>query len=387
MAATIGRPKLTRLLLGVALAITPIYAGSSGGMQPAHIFILLAALWSLRDFLPRRRQEFFLLAYFVYAWFREGFYAINNSTADGLLPVLHIAFAYIVYRLYQVVFQRYEFLRYGSPWISASTIIALSGVLLLGGGAVTGSDIERAIGTFNNANQLGYFGVLSASLVLLFWAERGIGTRLALFLILLCGYLSFLSLSKSAMGSVLLVFLSILGMQARRRTKFIALAAIGVVIIWQIISALGLVPDIYVGDFAAYRRVQGALTESDTSFAVRGYSVLSGASWNDVMFGLGWDGVAGLRAGYEVHSTFMAPIAAYGLVGGGLFLAFLITLNIRFAVRKGIFMYVGVLLPSMLYGVAHNGGRTPLFWMLAGAAAYVIDKSWKNEIAYAGGNS
>lgn len=386
MSPTIERPRLIRILLGVALALTPIYAGSSGGVQPAHLFILLAALWSLHDLLPRKRQEFLLLAYFVYAWFREGFYAITNSTVDGLLPVLHIAFAYIVYCLYRTVFQRHEFLRYGSPWICAATIIALIGVLLLGGGAITGVDIERAIGTFNNANQLGYFGVLIASLALFFWAERAIGTRTALFLVLLCGYLSFLSLSKSAMASVLLVFLALLGMQARRRTKFIAIAAIGLIVIWQLISALGLMPDLYGSDFAAYRRVQGALMESDTSFAVRGYTVLSGASWSDVIFGLGWDGVARLRSGYEVHSTFMAPIAAYGLIGGGLFLAFLIALNIRFAIRRGLFMYIGVLLPSMLYGVAHNGGRTPLFWMLVGAAAYMVDKGSRSRPSHVGGN-
>src|SRR3546814_6767658 len=86
-------------------------------------------------------------------------------------------------------------------WCIAAVFVAAAGVLILGTGGLEAQSAERAIGTFNNPNQLGYFGVLLASIAILLSQRGALEHKYAFVLILICIYLCVVSLSKSAMRS------------------------------------------------------------------------------------------------------------------------------------------------------------------------------------------
>lgn len=377
----ISKSKALMFLLGMGVFLAPWYAWSSGGMQPGHLVLAIAIVIALARLLPSTFPEILLACYLVYAAVRESFQVLHSGETAGLLPVLHIFFGYCLYVLTRRVLESHDSFRPMGWWLLGSITFALVAVLVLGTGSV-GVDAERAVGTFNNPNQLGYFGVLTASAMLILWVRNGIAQKWLLVALAACIYLCVLSLSKSAMASIALVPLAYVGIASRRSAHGVFAWAICALVLLYLLAEIGVMGSFYISDFAAYNRFINAAQENDSSLAVRGYTVLADASWWQVLFGLSSQTVADLRGGYEVHSTYMAPIASYGLIGGGFFLAFLLIFNYRFIIRFGIFPYLGVVMPMMLYGVAHNGGRTPFFWIFVGIATAACSR-WAGALPHA----
>lgn len=364
-----SRRGVVAFFFGFGVALSPVYLGESGGFQLAHIFLLAALVFGLRRIFPLTRIDVLLGCYLAYACVREGLAIIGGAAITTLLPVAQLAFGFCVFLLARASFSDAPALRPLVKWCFVGTAVAVVGVLVLGSSGLEAEGAARAIGTFNNPNQLGYFGVLMGSIAILL-SQRGVlSQKQAFLLILACTYLCVVSLSKSAMGSAVIIVLAYFAQSFSRRTLQFGFVVLVVLISLNIALEMGWLRFPALEDFAAYRRIIGAAKENDTSFAVRGYSILDNASWSDVIFGLSSAGVAALRGGYEVHSTYMAPIGAYGLVGGGLFILFLLYLSVSTIGRFGMLGFFGVLLPTLLYGVAHNGGRTALFWCLAGLVA------------------
>lgn len=375
---------LIKLALGLGVLLAPLYVWPSGGLQPGHLILALGIVVAFSKMRPVTMAESILALYLVYATIRESFEVIYSADIGGLLPALHIMFGYCIYVMTRKALELGRFSRALGWWLLVSTLFAVIGVLILGSGSLS-VEAERAVGTFNNPNQLGYFGVLASSIALVLWLQGGMAQKWMLAVLVLCIYLCVLSLSKSAMGSVVMVLLSYFGLVAHRRTRWFIVGCILVLVALYFLADLGVLSGIYVSDFAAYNRIINAAQESDSSLAVRGYTILSDASWWQVLFGLSSEVVADMRGGYEVHSTYMAPIASYGLVGGGIFLAFIAMFNYRFIVRFGLIAYLGVVVPMMLYGIAHNGGRTPLFWVYMGIVAALSSRRFTEAPLARGG--
>lgn len=354
-------------LLGLGVLLAPWYAWSSGGVQPGHIAVALGILFIASRIVPATLPEGLLALYLLYATIRESLQVLFSGEIAGLLPALHVLSGYCIYAFSRRVLEMDGSQRPFARWLMGSIVFAAVGVLVLGTGSlVVGS--ERAVGTFNNPNQLGYFGVLASSMVFILWMRGCMSQKWMLAAVVICIYLCILSLSKSAIASVALVPLAFFGVAFHRSTGGFFMWATLALVVLYILAEFGVLGNVYISDFAAYNRIVNAARESDSSLAVRGYTVLAEANWWEVLFGLSSQTVADLRGGYEVHSTYMAPVASYGLVGGGVFLAFLMNFNYRFFRRFGMFAYIGVVMPMMLYGIAHNGGRTPLFWIFLGLA-------------------
>lgn len=388
-ALKLSRSGILMFLLGAGVLLAPWYAWSSGGMQPGHFVVALAIMLALHRMSPSTYPETLLASYLIYAATRESLQVLATGEVASLLPVLHILFGYFLYVLTRRVLDSYGSLRPLGWWLVGSVGFALVGVFFLGTASVA-VGTERAVGTFNNPNQLGYFGVLIASAVFALWVRESMAQKWMLMVLVVCIYLCLLSLSKSAIASVALVPLAYLGMAFRRSSRGIFAWILFALIGLYIISEIGLLGRVYISDFAAYNRIVNTAQEGDSSLVVRGYTVLADAAWWQVLFGLSSQTVADLRGGYEVHSTYMAPVASYGLVGGGLFLLFLTVFNYRFLTRFGVFPYLGAVMPTMLYGIAHNGGRTPLFWIFLGIATALCSRrsivsasaSSRSEIAW-----
>ena len=79
----------------------------------------------------------------------------------------------------------------------------------------------------------------------------------------------------------------------------------------------------------------------------------------------------------EIHSTLGSLIFSYGLVGAGLALLALVA-----SIGRSLagFLYLG---PVMIYGLAHNGIRQPLLWVLLAVAVSFEFSSRAVKASYA----
>ncbi|MEZ5734213.1 MAG: hypothetical protein R3E09_00175 [Novosphingobium sp.] len=221
------------------------------------------------------------------------------------------------------------------------------------------------MGFFNNPNQLGYYSVIIVCIVTVFMLNRSINFLDFSVVYMACAGLAILSLSKAAIFSVLVVpIIFVAERMYDHRNNLSAIAGMGVaglILVGILGIDLGIID---ISDLVVYDRIIDMRSEQDTSLAVRGYSVFFEADVIEMIFGIG-SYESAVRHNYaEIHSTFMAPITYYGLVGGGLFLAFILQWVWR---AKRAFGWWGggmVCLPILLYGVTHDGGRASLLWVL-----------------------
>jgi hypothetical protein len=119
------------------------------------------------------------------------------------------------------------------------------------------------------------------------------------------------------------------------------------------------------GQLLFVERLQAIGSDSDDSFAARGYSVLieNARTAYDVLFGFGANGVKVLH-GNEVHSTYIAFFAVYGLVGGSLYLAFILSWLWELFRVVSFSRLIAIAGPPLFYGIAHNGTRFSIFYAM-----------------------
>jgi hypothetical protein len=240
--------------------------------------------------------------------------------------------------------------------IVLSVIVAGLGVMVYGYSISLNDYGSRAIGTFNNPNQLGYFSVLLLSFVLLFKSAKihlnklyQIAYQVLPFFAVL---LSIWSLSKAAIITVCLgvAYLA-------KKNLLIALSIIMLVGLF----ALNIVPIEHLNSLRFVNRLMSIGDQSDDSLEGRGYISFEELGLLRTFFGAG-EGFHSIRYGIEVHSTMYSLLVSYGMIGLGLFMLFYFGL-FRRALTNKIDLAVSMALP-MIYGLTHNGIRSTLFWLL-----------------------
>jgi hypothetical protein len=205
---------------------------------------------------------------------------------------------------------------------------------------------------FHNENQLGHFAVVSATLF--FVAGKRFPVRLGYRLAFYGGavYLAVLSVSKAALlGIGLLVVLAIL----ERPSRFLGA---GLVLGALLLGAAALPRDM-VPDAVASLEQRLSAEESDDTLEARGYDrILYHPEY--LFFGAGEGVYARFRSAQvsELHSSFGTILFSYGVVGVGLF-AYGLYLICRPDPKLAL-----SLLPPFAVGLAHNGMRFPLLWVL-----------------------
>lgn len=355
----INRPLPESILLFLGVALLPVYAFGSGGVQPAHaVLALFAGVVLIRNGIPMPYWAQFLFATCVYVLFVESFYAIKESSSSQLINVV-----YYFYNFFLCVSVFSFFRRGGGPPIAVGSIAAvflvLGSYLLISDG--TG---VRFTATFNNPNQLGYFSVC---LVSIFYLLYRIGSFNYLFAIALIGvayFLSILSLSKAAMVANFVVAIFVLK-PAFGGCRMTALWVVG------ILSVLGSLYWLYAsGDMSDYRfvgRLEGMVAENDSSLEARGYLAFLEGGFAQNLFGLGSAKAVEL-VGHEVHSTLGSIFTYYGLFGLLLFSGALVIWARTLWQGFGLIGLISLAGPVMLYGLTHNGTRFATFWILFGAS-------------------
>jgi len=248
----------------------------------------------------------------------------------------------------------------------------------------------RAIGTFNNPNQLGYWGLVVSCCWLIPKRDQKL-TPTDVLLLCGAGYLTAKSLSKAAMLSFTLALLMGIAIQRLTRSAklmFIALAFVG--------TSSVLLDPTPVDRFFSIKVVErvdhrlGTIGEQgDDSATGRGYDRI----WKypeHLIFGAGegatwrFSGSAIVRENHkEMHSTFGTVLFSYGIIGLFLFCALLLMVFRQVPMAFRLYS-----LPIWAYGVTHQGLRDTMLWVFLGTvfgvAHYARSASPEQTVVAAG---
>lgn len=338
----------------------PFYVLPSGLPQPsAWLLILmipsLISAWDGR--LSGRWQRPVLLSL---AWFCAyvliinlawsvilGTFTINLKEGFGLSPVFYIYNAILFFSIL-LLYRRYQ-LRF--LWVTSRAVLMSIVVQVLV--ALVLPTRMRAAAAFNEPNQLGYYALVSACILLLCQKRTKLSTLQVSLGLLACSYLALVSASKAALGSIGLLAIAIL--IGRLRTVLIAGLAFLVLI---------LTPNPF-SDAMERAEIRMATDQSLDFFEERGYDrILNHPEY--WVLGSGEGDYQRFKdttliGSHELHSSMGTLFFCYGIVGLTLFMVFMWMI-----MRRTHFHTWLVMGPAFAYGMTHQGLRFSLMWVLLG---------------------
>jgi hypothetical protein len=347
-------------MLFAGCAAFPLYLFPSGGLQIAHLLLLCAAMLALLNHRVRfSAPAALLLALAGVAFFREAIAILNGAPISSVIQAFFVIFNLATIVAVQTTFSNTgsaECYRWGIPLAGAIALAAL----LITGVQLAGEKIEqRAIGSFQNPNQLAYFSTILFSLTALLYTFDRLSGRMTIVLVAICTLLVSAAASKSGIVGILFGLTMLCMSNNVGRVVGVALVAL-VLGLWQ----TGILD---FEEFFFVQRLQDIGADRDDSLAARGYGVLLEGVRGpfSVWFGLGEIAVREANHGNEIHSTYVAYLGLYGLVGGLLYLAFLGSWVWSVFVSVPLVRFAAIVAPPLLFGIAHNGTRFSIFYVLA----------------------
>jgi hypothetical protein len=349
--------QIALILWGLVLLLTPFYVFPSGSPQPADFVLAVLIggsllLWGWQSYPNIIAATTWALSFFLLTIVVNLTFIVVRQDLTYLPAVLFMAFNAMtfVFALGVYAAQPLTFTKVTGNCVAGSLLLQAFLSLALGG-----VSRGRAHLFFNNPNQLGYFALTMATLLLV-CGRRVKLLRGSLSAGLGCGlYLAALSLSKAALlGYALLGMIEWLRLTNRAKTRWAiavtcvatAIALSGVMDRWLILSNVS-------------ARLQSVGVSSDDNLAARGYGrIVNFPQYLAFGSGEGEPSRWVLGQAKELHSSWGTILFAYGLLGLSLFLGFLASTAQTVGFRK--FVY---LIPLFFYGLTHQGLREPLFWV------------------------
>ena len=356
------------VLWGLWILLDPIYVFNSGLPQPGDLLILLLAplalaRWNGRLSLRSAGAVRALVWFVGYAiasailWsVLEGAWTIETKRGFAMAPIFYI-FDAIVFLVVLVMYERYQVrfvtLTVRLILISVCFQFVMTFIYSRGGSL-------RMYGLFNSSNQLGYFAILTASILLLAQRASRMSTVWILVGQLCAAYLALLSASRAALISAALL------MMAAVLDRLRAVLAIGLVAAFLIFVA---------------NPFESAIERSRTRIATdqhlglleeRGYDRMVDHP-EYLILGAGEGGYIRFKetsaiGSHELHSSAGTLVFCYGIVGTALFCVFLLRVMRGATMRR-----VLLLLPPAAYALSHQGLRFTMFWVLLALVVMLND--------------
>jgi len=364
-------------LWSLVVLLFPFYLFESGIPQPADWlgFALLPILlrdWNGRMPLPLIRPLKSLLIFMVYVlivnivWsFALFTFSINAKEGFLMAPTFYI-FNGMLFFTFLLMFQRYgEFLL----WLSVRLVLASVFLQMFMAFALRGA-LGRSTVMFNNPNQLGYYALLSACIILLGQKRLKLSTIQVTAGLAACSYLALLSASKAALASIGALGIALLISKFRT------------IVLVSLVFAVLIFTD---NPFSAAIEHAQQRIDADQKFGLledRGYDRIS-------EFPEYWALGAGEGAyrrfkdvsaigSHELHSSMATLFFCYGVVGVLLFAMFL------WGTMRGSGLRAWIIVgSSFAYGMTHQGLRFRLLWLLLGMVCSLRELATRDRIARA----
>lgn len=343
--------------------LKPFYFFKSGAPQIADfillvLFILTFVFKKLYLTIDNKRYIMLVVLFFMYTTIINGIWSI---LLGGEFSIFYSSIWYLynflaslcIIVMHKKIGNRiYKYIYYA---VVVSVIIQFALILIN-----INPGIYRRTNFFNNPNQLGYFGLLSLSII--FYLVNKIKLNLYLFYFVLAAsiILIIVSLSKAAIVSSLVMCICFIYFSKKNIKLFFVSLFLIILLLIVLIFNLGLIveTDLFktVGE-----RIYTIGQQNDDSLAGRGYDRI----WNYpryLLFGAGEGMFSRFKSqigGREIHSTIGNLFFSYGIIGLAIFALIMFQV-----IYKNDFACIYILFPIFLYGLTHNGIRHTFFWFL-----------------------
>ncbi len=343
------------------VATIPLYFGESGLPQPGNLLIFFLApatlaSWNGRLERPLKRAFLLLAMFTIWVFLVDvgwtavlGTWTTNGYYSSLIFPIYYV-YNLVVFLIAMVLYQRYgeQFVRWTLHVIYAAVMFQLLASFFMRSENIRGQLF------FNNANQLGFYALISACIIALCQRRLKFGMVKAGAGLMACAYLAFLSASRAAVGGIGILFILLVFANPR----VVILASLAAVAFVSLGGPLANAID------ATQKRVEYRRQGNEDLVSGRGYNrivdhpeylVLGAGEGNTMRFA-----ESELHA-IEIHSAFGTILFSYGVVGLAVFLAFIWNV-LRGASIRGALMVV----PVLAYSVTHQGLRSTMLWILFG---------------------
>lgn len=314
-------------------------------------------------------HEALLIVFAVYSFVREFISIVFGAPISAVAEPTYLLFNLIVLISLSTMISYNQddnkessiiLIKHISLGSTVAIFVALIGCLYSGVQFYGGNVSARATGFFNNPNQLGYFALCTQGIFLVLRYSGLISLSRSLVLIIITTFLVFLSLSKAAIiGSLFATLIFSLSERGSRTLMMFVAPALPLVAAIISFSDSSIFSRLH-----AFQRISSIGSQGDDSLEARGYLIHRFFdSFFDYLFGIGSRGVLD-HLGHEIHSTIFSPFGSYGSIGFILFLTALILWFYKCTCLFGFLKTSSIIVPLMLYGVAHNGTRFTVLYLL-----------------------
>jgi hypothetical protein len=346
------------------LLLMPFYFFKAGNPQVSDVFIsFVIGVFLLRGnslYLMKFKFNKFFLSFIIYATVINFIVAISmmGKYSKGLPWFIIISF--YIYNLLVYSFAIRLFYIYGSKFLKTTIYsLVLICILQLGLSYFLNFGGSRDSLFFDNPNQLGYYAISVLTLILLLEKYVSIGKLWVYASILLCTYFTFISVSKAAIGAIILLAMVYLISNNILKVKTL----IRVVLLGLVLVVISLFTTLGSG---LTDRLQGRLDQSVkpteiSEWEYRGYDRISNHP-EYLILGAGegaYNRFDTYIENHEIHSSFGTLLFCYGIPGLILFILFI--KSIVKGVKKATLLY---LIPVIAYGVTHMGLRFTMFYIV-----------------------
>jgi hypothetical protein len=355
-----------RLWQGFVLTF-PLYILPSGGPQLSNMFVvaILIRMLATGHVQLDRRCRFILKSCFLfvaYAFLVNSYWSLKFFTSQyiivGPFYIYNMITLWVAFALYTQ--HRERFIQFTLKAMMITIAYHIPAALYF-----MRSGAFRATVFFNNPNQLGFFGLLAAAITI--YCSRAVKVSPYLVGLTLVGilFLTLISLSKAAMGGVVLMLLIYGLTQPKVGITFALLVSI-------LFTATPIGSSVFQ---KAFSRVD-TVGQSDDSAEGRGYDRILNYP-HHLALGAGEGGYERFNryGGKEIHSVFGTLIFCYGLVGSVLVYFFI------YQSCRGLGWHIWPLLPVAFYGVTHQGLRFSMLWVVLAIAWCCQDAIRRRSIA------
>jgi len=354
------------LFWSLFIFLVPFYVFDSGLPQPGDFFLLITAPMALAGWdgrLPRQlrlplKPLFWFTIYVAvvnYGWtIILGNWELHGKTSFVLFPVYY-TFNAMVFLSTLVLFQRFgdRFLRVTVNAVFAAVVFQVTWSFAFSHGRL------REGVFFNNPNQLGYYALLAACVIAVCQRRLKLSMLRASIGMTTCTYLALLSASRAAAGGIVVIFIVTFISNPK-----IMLATIPIVVTGAVVGG----PVARAFEATQYRVTQDQFKQY-TFLEERGFGRLQDNP-EYLVLGAGEGGTdrfaEGLIGTHEIHSSPLALLFSYGVVGLSIFLMFMVRV-LRGATLKTAL----ILMPILAFTVAHVGLRASMLWVLLGVFVIV----------------
>ncbi len=350
----------------IYILLSPFYVFSSGVPQPADLVVFIGILlffaYILSTYNNKINSNDNITSIYIFGSIFVGLTAVINFVHYMFTPditfILHsfvYPFNFAIFLFGISIFKRYPITanRLTYYMIAVGCFFELIAVIFF-----PDTDHYRASGTFNQSNQLAYWGVLSASMILVLKRDDPI----KVFDIVLLGIIAYIemkALSKAGLLVYLVVMLIIFfspNMSNKMRSLTVLFFVILLAVKFHNPHNMMLFIDKVEALSAVSDRLMTIGKEADDSAAGRGYLRMIEYP-RFLLFGAG-EGAYWRFGGHELHSGIGTILLSYSIFGFAFFLMFLGSVFYRLP-----WYYTAMLIPIFLYGITHQNVRFSLFWV------------------------